>query len=178
MTLTSEQQKKVTENMGLVGRVIKDKVHGATQLGIFSYDDLFQIGCIGLCKAAAVDKGGCFSTFAYRLIWNEICDALIYASKRNQTEYPTDPEILLQSGTEAAPMFSNDLKLIVDSAKKQSSGVVAKGIRALELMADGYTCREIGEMMGSTANNVSAWISKARKHLRSIPELDAYAREG
>ena len=25
-------------------------------------DDLFQIGCIGLCKAAATDKGGCFST--------------------------------------------------------------------------------------------------------------------
>ena len=44
-------------------------------LRIYSHDDLYQIGCIGLCKAAATDKGGCFSTYAYRLIWNEICDA-------------------------------------------------------------------------------------------------------
>ena len=48
--------------MGLVGKVIKDKVHGVNGLGIYTYDDLFQIGCIGLCKAAATDKGGCFST--------------------------------------------------------------------------------------------------------------------
>lgn len=40
------------------------------------YDDIFRIGCIGLCKAAATDKGGTFFTYAYRLIWNEICDAL------------------------------------------------------------------------------------------------------
>ena len=27
MTLTTEQQKKVEENLGLVGKVIKDRVH-------------------------------------------------------------------------------------------------------------------------------------------------------
>ena len=51
MTLTTEQQKKVEENLGLVGKVIKDKVHGLTSVSIYTYDDLFQIGCIGLCKA-------------------------------------------------------------------------------------------------------------------------------
>lgn len=34
--------------------------------GVLIYDDVFQIGCIGLCKAAAIDKGGTFSTYAYR----------------------------------------------------------------------------------------------------------------
>ena len=48
--------------------------------------DLFQIGCIGLCKAAATDRGGNFSTYAYRLIWNEICSALVHATKRQETE--------------------------------------------------------------------------------------------
>ena len=76
MTLTAEQQKKVEENIRLVRKVINDKIHGPYQLGIYTYDDIFQIGCIGLCKAAATDKGGTFSTYAYRLIWNEICDAL------------------------------------------------------------------------------------------------------
>ena len=80
MKLTAEQQRKAEENMGLVGKVIADKVHG-TYFGSYTREDLFQIGCIGLCKAAATDKGGCFSTYAYRLIWNEICTALISAWK-------------------------------------------------------------------------------------------------
>lgn len=94
MTLTQDQQKLVEKNMGLVGKVIKDKVHGLDQLRFFTYDDLYQIGCIGLCKAASSDKGGCFSTFAYRLIWNEICSALIYANRRAGRECELVPEIL------------------------------------------------------------------------------------
>ena len=89
MTLTAEQQKKVEQNIRLVQKVINDKVHGPYQLGIYTYDDIFQIGCIGLCKAAATDKGGTFSTYAYRLIGNEICDALIY-SRRQATELSSD----------------------------------------------------------------------------------------
>lgn len=60
MTLNDVQRKQVEENMGLVGKVIKDRVHGMNGLGIYTYDDLFQIGCIGLCKAAATDKGAAF----------------------------------------------------------------------------------------------------------------------
>lgn len=90
MTLTAEQQKKVEQNIRLVRKVINDKIHGPYQLGIYTYDDIFQIGCIGLCKAAATDKGGTFSTYAYRLIWNEICDALIYSTRRQATELSSD----------------------------------------------------------------------------------------
>ena len=90
MTLTAEQQKKVEQNIRLVRKVINDKIHGPYQLGIYTYDDIFQIGCIGLCKAAATDKGGTFSTYAYRLIWNEICDALIYSTRRQAAEFSSD----------------------------------------------------------------------------------------
>ena len=90
MTLTAIQQRKVEENMGLVHQVIKDKVHGYNQWGFYTYDDLFQIGCVGLCKAAATDKGGTFSTYAYRLIWHEICDALIQSTKRYSDEITAD----------------------------------------------------------------------------------------
>ena len=34
MTLTPSQQRIVEENMGLVGKVIKDKVHGIGQYGV------------------------------------------------------------------------------------------------------------------------------------------------
>ena len=57
MKLNNAQCTLVTENLRLVHKVIHDKVHSPQQLGMFSYDDLFQIGCIGLCKAAATDKG-------------------------------------------------------------------------------------------------------------------------
>ena len=66
MILTAEQREKVQKNIRLVRKVINDKVHGPYQLGIYTYDDIFQIGCIGLCKAAATDKGGTFSTYAER----------------------------------------------------------------------------------------------------------------
>lgn len=69
MVLTEAQRTVVENNMGLVGTVMKEKLNGGSALSYYSYDDLFQIGCIGLCKAAATDNGiGCFSTYAYRVI--------------------------------------------------------------------------------------------------------------
>ena len=56
----------------------------------------------------------------------------------------------------------------LEAAKLKSNGVTAKGIDAIHLLAQGYTHREIGERMGGvSANNVSAWVAKARKYLRS-----------
>lgn len=175
MKLTREQQLVVNENMGLVGKVIKDKVHGVDQLGIYTYDDIFQIGCIGLCKAAYTDKGGCFSTYAYRLIWNEICSALIYASRRTSTEYATDPELLFPEPTEELNSMDeyNDLENILDRISANSSEAVANGIKALKLTAKGYTSAEIGKMMDASPGNVRVWISKARKCLKERPELAA-----
>ena len=58
MKLTAEQQRKAEENMGLVGKVIADKVHG-TYFGSYTREDLFQIGCIGLCKACLLYTSRC-----------------------------------------------------------------------------------------------------------------------
>lgn len=176
MILNEDQRRLVENNMGLVGKVIQDKVHGPNQIGVYSYDDIFQIGCIGLIKAAATDKGGTFSTYAYRLIWHEICDALVYASRRAAGELPTDPEIMELPACHDAEISdaSVELQNLLDTVESQAKGVTAKGIRALRLMADGYTCKEIGEQMGASANNVTAWISKARKYLKAQPELWEY----
>ena len=173
MKLTGKQQQIVSENMGLVGKVIKDKVHGVDQLGIYSYDDLFQIGSIGLCKAAYSDKGGCFSTYAYRLIWNEICSALIYATRRTNMETITDQEIYSDLPHEMDIDQMSDIDAILDRALQESCGVTAKGIKALRLSVEGYTSKEIGAKMGASPNNVTAWISKARKFLKARPEICA-----
>ena len=128
MTLTQPQQRKVEQNLGLVGKVIKDKVHNPGQNSIYSYDDLYQIGCIGLCKAAYSDKGGCFSTYAYRLIWNEICTALIYANRRAAKECELIPEVL---GKEDSLDEHHELSMILDRLEANASEAMAKGIRAI-----------------------------------------------
>ena len=174
MKLTPRQQCVVEENMGLVGKVIKDKVHGLGQECAFTYDDLFQIGCIGLCKAAATDKGGCFSTYAYRLIWNEICDALIKATRQSMREQYWEPAILhaAANGNEPLELFcACEQQMMMEMLRRRASGVTAKGILCLELTADGYTSKEIGELLGAKPATVRLWMTKGRRFLLDQPEF-------
>ncbi len=170
MKLTAQQQKLVEDNLGLVGKVISQKVHDIDKLPFYTYDDLFQIGCIGLMKAVATDKGGTFSTYAYRLIWNEICDALAYATRKHSKEESSD-EIQL---TDPEDGFEDNLDLrielydVIKKTKGDVSPSVSFGIDALLLMNDGYTAKEIGARFGKTANTVTALVSKAKKHLRMV----------
>ena len=171
--MTPKQQKMVEKNMGLVGKVIKDKVHGLGQPGVPSYDDLFQTGCIGLCKAAATDKGGCFSTYAYRLIWNEICDELARCTRLTQKEQSADT-IDLRVGTVSDPLYNAELRHTLRQAKNNAPGVAAKGIICLELTVQGYNSQEIGKLLQAEAATVRMWMTKARRYLKSIPELQEY----
>ncbi len=168
--LTELQQRKVEENLGLVGQVIKERVHGVGQIGIFSYDDLFQIGTIGLCKAVQTDRPGkgAFSTYAYRIIYNEIMTQLDYATLRRQRERATDPAELpcmtLDDGLEQTEACQ-DLLTLLEHAERTASGVTAKGIQAIRLLAQGYSNRDIGELYGVPSNYITAWVSKARKFI-------------
>lgn len=174
MTLTAEQQKKVEQNIRLVQKVINDKVHGPYQLGIYTYDDIFQIGCIGLCKAAATDKGGTFSTYAYRLIWNEICDALIYSTRWQATELSSDmiPLVAENPTVSIANVATQlDVQAALKAAKQKASPCVIKGIDAMIQMAKGRSSKEIGNEFGVSANLVCAWVSKARNFLKKRPEI-------
>ena len=169
--LTNEQQIKVEENMGLVGKVIQDCVHTLGAGCIYDYDDLFQIGCIGLCKAAQTDQPGynvAFSTYAYRLIRNEIYTQLEYATRRGR-EVATDPDempcsVLDDETTEQREQAS--VSFTFGSTEADATGVTAKGMRAIRLLAEGYSNREIGEQFGVPANYVTAWVAKARKVLK------------
>ena len=176
MKLTLEQQEKVRSNLGLVGKVIEDKVHSIHEGRLYSYDDLFQIGSIGLCKAAASDKGGCFSTYAYRLIWHEICDALIGSTRKLEKETLSEDGIVYEPGLPLDPAleYDSDIYDAIEKASETANAGIAKGIKALLMMNKGYTAREIGEEMGCKPNSITALVSKAKKYLRTnhhMPEL-------
>lgn len=126
--LTNEQQIKVEENMGLVGKVIQDCVHTLGTGCIYDYDDLFQIGCIGLCKAAQTDQpeyNVAFSTYAYRLIRNEIYTQLEYATRRGR-EVATDPDEMpcsvLDDETTEQREASLSLLHFLDGAEADATG--------------------------------------------------------
>lgn len=72
--MVNNTQKLIEDNIGLVGKVISDK-------RLYSFysqadtEDIYQCGCLGLCKAAELfdeSKGVKFATFAYRVIHNSI----------------------------------------------------------------------------------------------------------
>lgn len=177
MILTSEQMRVVEENMGLVGKVIKDKVRGIGQPGTPEYNDLFQTGCVGLIKAVATDKGGTFSTYAYRLIWNEIRDELVRNTRLVLNEQSADTIEILSHASDRIldPLVMLDLRDILLQAKKEARGGTARGIECLELTVQGYNSREIGKIVGADAGTVRMWMTRARKYLKCIPELQQYA---
>ena len=169
--LTKEQRIKVEENMGLVGKVIQDCFHTLGAGSMFGYDDLFQIGCLGLCKAAQTDKPGhtvAFSTYAYRLIRNEIYTELERATRRGR-EVATDPAELpctvLDDDIPEQREACMSLLQRLERAEAEATGVTAKGFQAIRMLMDGYTNREIGERFGVPANHVTAWVARARKVL-------------
>lgn len=176
--LTKEQRIKVEENMGLVGKVIQDCVHTLGAGCMFDYDDLFQIGCLGLCKAAQTDKPGhtvAFSTYAYRLIRNEIYTELERATRLGR-EVATDPIELpctvLEDNTSEQREACTALLERLQQAETETAGVTAKGFQAIRMLMDGYTNREIGARFGVPANHVTAWVSRARKVLIRQRERD------
>ena len=176
MTLTPEQMRIVEENMGLVGKVIKDKVHGLGQAGTPEYDDLFQTGCIGLCKAASTDKGGCFSTYAYRLIWNEICDELARSTRLIQKEQASEAiDAVVDIDTCGRDeLRTSELRHALQQAKTKAPEATARGITCLELTIQGYNSQEIARLFKAEAATVRMWITRARRYLQSIPELKEY----
>ena len=171
--MLAHKEKLVVDHLHLVRAVLNGMALGNT--GIFGYDDLYQIGSIGLCKAAETyNPEICkFSTYAWRLIKNEILDALAYSNVRTSRECPyvAAEDAADDSSTPSDYLEFTELQRVLDEIGDAAGGVAAKGIKAIGLLAAGYTNREIGEMMGASANNVTAWVAKARKLLRENPAV-------
>lgn len=141
--------------------------------------DVFQIGCIALCEAVIEYQPGraVFSTYAFAAIRNRIYNALACATYRRkrekQSDFPNEPVAVVPMDTPEA----HELRKVLRETQDRLKGVTRKGIDAMIFMSEGFTCREIGEMYGTNANNVTAWISKARKALRLDVKFMRFAAE-
>ncbi|MFR9535040.1 MAG: sigma-70 family RNA polymerase sigma factor [Rikenellaceae bacterium] len=173
MTLTPEQIHLVEDNMGLVGQVLKNCVT-VPKGSVITLEDLEQIGRIGLCKAAYAyeQRNALFSTYAYIVIRNEIFKELSKQWRRTKHEddWIEDTEGVYQD------RLSN-IEELVSILRKESESMPqssAKGVNALILLAEGYTCKEIAAIYGCTPNLVTAWMSNARRTLKKCEALRDY----
>lgn len=169
MILSDEDRQLIELNMNLVNQVLYD-LKISNSYGVYSRDDLRQIGYIGLCKAAHWFRPGKakFSTYAYTSIRNEIYDALSYASVRirRQDQYAVVEQLV------ATDTFSDyryhELCTVLKYERAKLSTVAARGIDALLLRDKGFTYREISRKYKVPENHVRAWIARARSHLKPL----------
>lgn len=108
-----------------------------------------------------------------QVIKGNICDALIYATRRQDTEILTDHGTLHEASD--SDEFFSELKFDLDTAlkhaKESASPSIREGIAALMLLPQDYSSIEVGEKLHMSPNTVRAMASKARKYLRSYPKI-------
>lgn len=173
--LNDTQRRLVEDHLYVVHQVIHDRIVVNEQIYGFEYDDLFQEGCIWLCKAAVhyqPEKAAQFSTFAKKVIANGLktyCRLMCNKQKRlvSLPNYADPSEQILSMDQFSSGLDRDqferelDVFLLLQNLKKQYTGSTRWGIEAIEWKVKGYTGVQIAAMYGVKPNHVGAWISRA-----------------
>lgn len=191
MSPLNKKQRQLIEDCVMDGRLMV--VHRAIREHIvvnetifgFSYDDLYQEGCLWLCKAAATfqeDQGVKFETYAFKVIVNGLrtyCRLMCNKQKR-QCTLPLHSDEDGQPALDQFPLAEDRTDELIDeidalqllhAMKSQYTGTVKLGIEAIEWKVKGFTGKEIADMYGVKPNLVGAWISRAASRLKGNPEF-------
>ncbi len=167
-------------HLHIVKQVIHSEIIVNESIYGFEYDDLYQEGCIWLCKAAATfqpEKEVQFSAYARKVVTNGLrtyCRLMCNKQKRlvslPSTSGPEDSTLSLdQFAAEdswESILSQMDASFLLGRLKSQYQGTIRLGIEALEWKALGYTGTQIAAMYGVKPNLVGAWISRAVSHLK------------
>ena len=170
------------DNYGLIAKVLKDCNGFFGNTGIYTRDDLMQIGSIGLMKAIdsfRPEKKCRFSTYAYVLIRNELVNEVMKENRRHSHEtLDTEDDYYLTAGAftnpEHDPGEYEDLLRILQRAKENAPDGIKLGIDAIILMSQDYSGSEIALMLGIKPGNARVCINRARKYLRENSYFNSY----
>ena len=184
-SLNKVQQDLVAQNLAIVHWVIHDYIHVNPVICGLEYDDLFQEGCIWLCKAATTyqdDGRAQFSTYAKRVVRNGLfayCGKVCEKSKNYSRLIPGEHGELAADGETVPPEtddFDAQLSLIetlslLESSKQDYDGVAQLGIEALALKIQGMRVTDIAKIYKVPPSHVGAWISRSIAKLRNDPKF-------
>jgi len=185
--LNDAQKKLIAEHTDIVKWSIYDYIQVNENIYGLGYDELFQEGCVCLCRAAATYDGNLaqFDTYAQVVVKNGLftyCKKMCGKQKNmvHMDEIPFDSN---DNGSDMIGYADNDVydDLISDSVifdllgsvKSEYKGVTRLGIEALELKVKGYTGAEIARLWGVKQNHIGAWITRAKKKLRQNEQFMA-----
>lgn len=179
--LSPEQEKIFLDNQKLVYNAINKYISNPGQYGLNDYEDLEQIGNIALCHAILTYKPGNseFSTYATIVIRNKLYNATRDNSDASDSASDIDDQFIEAN---ASIMYNNidgiedayeekEQKRLLKKLGESYGGIAQKGVEALILMLDGYTCGDIAKMYNTTPVNITSWVSRARSKLKTEPEL-------
>ncbi len=180
ISLSASQMVLVENNLNIVRSILHTEIVTHESIFGFEYDDLYQEGCLWLCKAAVAfdpKKHTQFSTFAYKVIRNGLktyCRLMSNKQKRVVCiPCITDSE----SEGLAMDQFPNavswdeilaelDITIMLERVKRQYKGSMRRGMDALQWKLQGYTGTQISKMYGVSPNTVGTWISRAVRKLK------------
>lgn len=188
ISLNQDQRCMVEANLSIVHKVIRARFTVNESLLSFSYEDLYQEGCIWLCKAVVTyqaERAIKFETYASKVITNGLrtyCRLMCNKQKYQHIAIHTDEA---KEPLERIPVYDNTEDLLseketthlLNSIKQQYNGTVRLGIEAIEWKLKGFSGKEIADMYGVKPNLVGAWISRAASKLRGNSNFMKYIRE-
>ena len=184
VALTDTQREMVEANMDVVRWAIHTSIRVNEQLYGFGYDDLFQEGCIWLCKAAVTyDPSGSarFPTYAQKVVENGLRTYCRLLRSKERRCFPV-PEIFDMAEDSACVRASNVRSLqeqlaevgalsLLESAKQQYDGVARLGIEAMQLKFIGLSNTDIAAHYGVKANYLGAAVHRAAERLKANSEF-------
>ena len=178
MPLNAAQRELVANSLSVVRWAIYKYITVNEQIFGFGYDDLYQEGCIWLCKAALTfdpSKEVKFETYAQTVVANGLrtyCRLLCNKQKRQITvpestgeDSPFSLNQIADDDPIEALLSEVDTFSLLESLKAQYKGTVRLGIEAIELKVKGLNGAEIAAMYGVKPTHVGAWIHRATQRL-------------
>lgn len=180
--MMSPYEKHLVENhLYIVNSILARKININESASGLGYWDLYQTGCLSLCKAAMTyqpSRGASFKTYAYTVIYNDLMGYCKQAHAFNSRLCPLDAPIDGVSGSSHYELLENqamklyeeettELFQALTSIQEEYKGISQKGIEALLLKCQGYSGVEIARYYGVKPNHVAAWITRACKKLKT-----------
>lgn len=183
--ISNEKHQLIEESLPLVRWTVRRYFKCDESIVGLAFDDLYQEGCLALCRAAAAydARRGEFDTFAVTVIRNHLIDYCrsITADARGQPIASLDemaesgwegdtPERLMERMSQSAEDTVSALNAdrFLESRRLRYQGAARLGVEALELkIMEGYGVTDIAKRYGEKPNRVGAWMSRAAKKIRS-----------
>ena len=175
-TLNDLQRQRVEDHLALVEQVLRRSISVNESIDGMGHDDLYQEGCIALCRASASyrEEMGAFPAYAKVVIRNHLLDRCreIQSARKNLPLVSLDAFAEMGAPEPVSPFHTEDLISDVSSStllshfRNRYRGTARLGIEAMELRVRGYSCADIAKLYQKKPNYIGACISRAAEKLR------------